>query len=119
MKIAGLAFTGFIVCWGLLLAIGYTLCKATNHAVPRPADIRFDKIDVNEIQDKHTTAWILEGRSGKGFILAHGNSSDRNSMVPRAGYLNSLGYTVIMPDLNSHGETIGKWKTFGFIEARD
>jgi uncharacterized protein len=103
----------------ILLAAGFSLCKGGNHSVENPRPALLKRIELNGNGSKATIAWVSESGSGKGFLLAHGNSSDRNSMVARAEYLVSMGYDVIIPDLNGHGETPGKWKTFGIQEALD
>lgn len=74
---------------------------------------------LDEIGGKQTAAWMLPSTSGKAWILAHGNSSDRNAMAPRAAWLNAMGYAVVLVDLHGHGETEGKWKSFGVAEAKD
>jgi len=98
---------------------GYSLCKPNNHLVPALPGTEFKRIEILSENKRVTVAWVADGINGKGVILAHGNSSDRNSMVPRMRYFHSMGYAVIAPDLNGHGETIGNRKTFGFRESKD
>jgi alpha-beta hydrolase superfamily lysophospholipase len=103
-----------------LLAIGFSLCKSSNHPVTPPGHMKsLVRVEMTEVPGTTTVAWIFDIPSDKGFVLAHGNSSDRNSMVARALWLNSLGYSVVIPDLHAHGETKGRWKTFGYLESRD
>ena len=40
-------------------------------------------------------------------------------MLPRAQFLHSLGYSVLMPDFRAHGESSGVHTTFGALESRD
>ncbi|MDB5105196.1 MAG: putative lipase [Fibrobacteres bacterium] len=103
----------------VVLGSGLALCAGWNHSVPKPAEPGFRRIEIKEVDGKATVAWLLDGRGRKAFILAHGNGSDRNSMVPRALYFHDLGYTVLLPDLHGHGETRGNRKTFGIEEGKD
>lgn len=103
---------------GALLAAGYSLCKSENHPIP-DSFAEFTRIEIPGEHNRTTVAWIAPGTNGKGLILAHGNSSDRRSVIPRMRHFHSLGYTVIAPDLNAHGETIGSRKTFGYLESKD
>jgi len=40
-------------------------------------------------------------------------------MLSRAQFLHQAGYTVLLIDLQSHGESRGKHITFGYLETRD
>jgi uncharacterized protein len=40
-------------------------------------------------------------------------------MLSRAEFLHKAGYTVLLIDLQSHGESNGKRITFGYLESRD
>lgn len=77
------------------------------------------KLELTGAAGRNTRAYLLAAPGGKAFILAHGNSSDGSSMLPRARWLVSQGYSVLVPDLQAHGETPGKRKTFGWREAED
>jgi uncharacterized protein len=111
----------FLLCSLILLTLagGYSLCKPVNQPVPSIVGPRHQRVVLNEVAGKETVAWLSTSESRKGIVLAHGNSANRNSMIPRMEYFSSLGYRVIAPDLNSHGETIGKRKTFGYLESKD
>ncbi|MDB4900386.1 MAG: esterase/lipase/thioesterase family protein, partial [Gemmatimonadetes bacterium] len=65
-------------------------------------------------------AWIVAGRKGAGaLLLLHGVGANRTSMVARARFLNRAGYTILLPDLQAHGESEGEHITFGTLESRD
>ena len=65
----------------------------------------------------HVSGWIARG-SGKGAVLLlHGVRGDRRQMSERALWLNSLGYSILLIDLASHGESPGARITFGAREA--
>lgn len=51
--------------------------------------------------------------------MLHGVRSDRRSMLSRALFLHEIGYTVLLIDLQAHGESAGKRITLGYLESRD
>jgi fermentation-respiration switch protein FrsA (DUF1100 family) len=64
--------------------------------------------------------WISAGLPGRGAVLLlHGVRSDRRSMVSRAVFLRKLGYSVMLIDLQAHGESGGERITLGHLEAQD
>ena len=52
-------------------------------------------------------------------ILAHGNGSNRSSMLSRAAFLAVNGYNAFPIDLRAHGESGGNYMTPGPLEALD
>jgi len=52
-------------------------------------------------------------------LLLHGAREDRSSMVSRAQLLLRHGFSVLLIDLQAHGETPGDAITFGYRESRD
>lgn len=116
-RISAFLFSGCGIA--LFFYAGYSLCESDNHPVPSVSDPGFRRIEIGGEDGRMTAAWAVAAGNGKGIVLAHGNSSDRNSMLPRMRYFHSLGYSVIAPDLNAHGETRGTRKTFGFLESKD
>lgn len=64
--------------------------------------------------------WFSRGTTGQGAVLLlHGVRSDRRSMVSRALFLHQLGYSVLLIDLQAHGESPGQRITLGHLESRD
>lgn len=62
--------------------------------------------------------WFSPGVSGKGSILLlHGVRSNRRQMLGRAIFLQDLGYSVLLIDLQAHGESDGSRITFGYRES--
>lgn len=64
--------------------------------------------------------WLIPGKKGTGaVVLMHGVRSSRLSLVDRARFLSQAGYTVLLFDFQSHGESTGQHITFGYLESRD
>lgn len=62
--------------------------------------------------------WLKYGEPGNGVVLlAHSIRSNRLEMLSRARFLNQQGYSVLLIDLQAHGESPGKRITFGARES--
>jgi uncharacterized protein len=99
--------------------VGSTLIHPVNHAVTRPAG--FDAQDLSIAGPGHPIAawWIDAGPASPAVLLLHGLRDDRTAMVGRARLLQKYGYSVLLIDLQAHGQTPGEAITFGFRESRD
>lgn len=64
--------------------------------------------------------WYAKGSEGQGAVLLlHGVRADRRAMLPRALWLHSLGYTVLLMDFQAAGESSGETITIGLRESQD
>jgi pimeloyl-ACP methyl ester carboxylesterase len=62
--------------------------------------------------------WLVNGEPGNGVVLlAHSIRSNRLEMLSRARFLKEQGYSVLLIDLQAHGESPGKRITFGARES--
>jgi alpha-beta hydrolase superfamily lysophospholipase len=62
----------------------------------------------------------VTGDAGRGAVLLlHGVRSYRRSMLSRAIFLHDIGYSVLLINLQAHGESAGKRITLGYLESRD
>ncbi len=66
------------------------------------------------------SGWFFPGISGRGAILLlHPIGSNKRRMLPRAQFLIHEGFSVLLIDLQAHGESSGERITFGYREAAD
>lgn len=66
------------------------------------------------------SGWFFPGISGRGAVLlVHAIRSNKRDMLPRARFLIQEGFSVLLIDLQAHGESSGKRITFGYREAKD
>jgi len=64
--------------------------------------------------------WLAAGVPGRGSVLLlHGVGESRRVMLARAEFLHGAGFTVLAPDFQAHGESPGKYVTFGARESLD
>src|SRR5512133_3445166 len=63
-------------------------------------------------------AWYSAGRHGGGAVLLlHGVHANRRVMLDRARFLHAQGYAILIPDFQAHGESPGRYVTFGALES--
>lgn len=121
----------FILAIGMTLAIaicvagslyaGHVLtASARAHVGVAPAELKATEVSFPSHSGHLVKGWFSAGRAGKGAVLLlHPVRSNRTAMLDRALYLNSLGYAVLLVDLQAHGETSGERITFGYREGKD
>lgn len=124
MKRCTIAFT----CIALLIGgIVTTLWVGSELTKPKRVDIGAppDDLDARPIElvsplGTPLRGWHVKGRARKGAILLlHGVRADRRSMIDRARFLKRHGYSLLLLDLQAHGESGGEHITFGARESKD
>ena len=122
----GLAAVGLTFGSGLCAAVVVVGLKLSN---PRPADIGSPPADLPGAETvsipsgsgSRLGGWWVPGTIPRGgaVVLLHGVWENRLRMVPRARVLHQNGFSVLLVDLQSHGESTGRRITFGKLEGRD
>jgi alpha-beta hydrolase superfamily lysophospholipase len=114
----------FLLVSALLVAaaawwLGSQLVAPANHAVGRPDG--FDARSVSIPGTGHLIAgwWVAAGSAAPVVLLLHGARADRLAMVGRAQLLSERGFSVLLIDLQAHGETPGETITLGSKESAD
>lgn len=103
--------------FGAIFGAGeYLSTPARSNVGEPPADLFATPVLLPSAQGK-VAGWVARGAGSGAVLLLHGVRSDRRQMQRRALFLNRLGYTVLLVDLASHGESAGKRITFGAHEA--
>jgi len=104
-----------------LFVIGGSLAEPRLRAMDSPpADLPLTALHIPRPDGGSVAAWFAEGACDRGgVVLIHGIRSDRRQMLGRARFLFAAGYSVVMIDLQGHGETPGRQITFGHRESLD
>jgi predicted alpha/beta-fold hydrolase len=99
--------------------LGSELVQPAMHPVPLP--IGFTAQQVTIPGEGHAIAgwWIDNGANTPVVLLLPGIRADRSSMASRATLLRTRGFSVLLIDLQAHGETSGEQITLGWRESRD
>lgn len=106
-----------------LLAIGAVLAAGEILSGPAPALVGEPPAALHATTVRiaapggHVAGWLAQGVPHQGAVLLlHGVRGNRSDMLGRALFLSKLGYTVLLIDLPSHGESSGRRITFGAHE---
>lgn len=85
-----------------------------------PVDLSAEIISIRHEKGPHIAGWFIKGQQQKaGILLLHSVRSNRLEMIGRARFLRDAGYSVLLIDMQAHGETPGTNMTFGYLESQD
>ncbi len=86
--------------------------------MPAPADLAAEGVRIPEPGAAGLAAWWIQASPERGaVVLLHSIRVDRRSMLPRARLLLREGFSVLLVDLQAHGESPGERITLGFRES--
>ena len=106
-----------------VLAVGLRLSSPfPRHVGPAPAQLPgAEAVDMRSASGSVLRGWWVAGSrpSGGAVVLLHGIRADRLILVQRARVLQEHGFSVLLFDLQAHGESSGRRITFGKLEALD
>jgi alpha-beta hydrolase superfamily lysophospholipase len=100
---------------------GSLLSAPANHPVGNlPPDLKGRSVQFSSDSGTVIQGWLIPGSRGSGaLVLLHGVRGSRLDMLERARFLARAGYSVLLIDLQAHGESQGKHITFGYLESKD
>lgn len=110
-------FIGVIASW---LVGGKLIAPANDLLLEIPTSMPISKIRLESGSGYMLSGWHVKSEQKKGvFVLLHGNRSNKLSMISRAELLYKEGYSSVLIDFQSHGESEGNNITMGFLEKED
>ena len=112
---------GLVASCAFVLHAGSSLARPVRSAAgPTPDHPPMQTVSIPSESGATLKGWLAqhEEKAG-GVVLLHGIRSTRRSMLGRASFLYDAGYSVLLVDLQAHGESEGEHITFGFLEALD
>ena len=85
-----------------------------------PPDLPATSIALASHSGSNVAGWHIPSVPSNGVVvLLHTIRGSRLSMLERARMLNAAGYSIVMIDLQAHGESRGKQITVGYLEKHD
>lgn len=120
---AGLIFLllGIGLC-GSVIAVGLALSAPHRAEIgPPPSTLaNAEAVAIPSASGSLLQGWWLSGQPGAGaVILMHGIWENRLRMLRRAQVLHQHGFSVLLFDLQAHGQSTGTRITFGRLEGMD
>jgi alpha-beta hydrolase superfamily lysophospholipase len=107
-----------IIC---AISVGWLLAHPVQTTIGNPpADLKAEPVTFASDSGATVHGWWCPIQNAKGAVLLlPGIRANRLSMVERARFLRSAGYSVLLIDFQATGETTGDHITFGWKESRD
>jgi fermentation-respiration switch protein FrsA (DUF1100 family) len=115
--LAAALLAAVLLAAGAVFGAGEYLSAPVPRAVGAPPPELFASTVRIPSKNGEVAGWIARGAGSGAVLLLHGVRSDRRQMQQRALFLNREGYSVLLIDLASHGESAGARITFGAREA--
>ncbi|WP_445145063.1 alpha/beta hydrolase [Dyella sp. Tek66A03] len=105
---------------GIMEFVGHMLIAPAREEIgPPPPELSATRVGFRSASGE-VYGWFAPGTPGRGTILLlHGVHASRLAMLPRARWLHSLGYSVLLIDFQAAGESDGNAVTFGYRESFD
>ncbi len=108
---------GVIVTW---MAASHFVAAHPEEVGDPPQDLPVGATSINSASGSSLATWHIRSPSSNGVVvLAHPYQGSRLAMVNRARLLYGAGYSVVMMDLQGHGESPGERITIGHLERHD
>jgi dipeptidyl aminopeptidase/acylaminoacyl peptidase len=111
---------------GVVLVLSWIACDKAIHPEMEVSPYKLSDYDlpVEEVRFKTRdnltlAAWFIPGTNGATVILVHGRVGTRHWMLPHANYLHKSGFSVLLYDSRSFGESEGEEVTQGAKEPWD
>jgi uncharacterized protein len=99
--------------------LGSKLVAPANHRVSMPAGFSAPSVSIPGVGHSIAGWWVDKGEGTPVILLLHAVRADRSAMVSRAQLLMKHGFSVLLIDLQGHGETPGEAITLGYRESAD
>ena len=99
--------------------LGSKLVEPANHKVALPAGFSASSVSISGVSHSIAGWWVDRGEGSPVILLLHAVRADRSTMVSRAQLLMKHGFSVLLIDLQGHGETPGEAITLGYRESAD
>ena len=99
--------------------LGSELIRPVNRPVPLPADFPVQVVSLPGPGHAIASWWLDRGEKSPAVLLLHSIRADRSSMLSRAKLLWNHRLSVLLIDLQGHGETPGVAITLGARESAD
>jgi len=104
LAVAAMALVGAGASWW----VGSELVRPAQHRVALPPDFPARALTIQGSGRTIAAWWVDRGERAPAVLLLHAIRADRLSMVARARLLARHGFSVLLIDLQAHGETLDR-----------
>ena len=115
--VSGLVLVGLIASW---VVAGWLVAPQPGVIGDPPTDLPATSFSLASDSGTTVAGWHIPSQNSKGVVvLLHPIRGSRLSMLERARLLYTEGYSIVMIDLQAHGESPGRQITVGHLEKHD
>ena len=109
------------VAWvGSERAIHPEVCDGMSELSAYPVlEAAVEPVEFRSADGVRLAGWLLAGTRAEAVVLLHGYRCDRREMLPQADMLYEAGFTVLLFDFRSRGESGGDFVSLGYHEQDD
>ena len=124
-KVLRRILVGLLIAVCLAVAISWNVASQLIAPKPLyigkpPTDFPAVAITLDSDSGETVAGWHCHAENSKGVVLLlHGIRESRLRMLDRARFLYHVGYSIVMIDFQSHGESTGETITMGVLEKHD
>lgn len=88
---------------------------------PLDLGLKYEDVEIKSFDGAILKGWLIqaEGEPVGSVIYIHGTYTNKAFGLKRAKFLSEAGYNVLLVDLRYHGESGGKYCTYGYLEKFD
>ena len=105
---------------GAWLSAGWLVSPQQGSVGSPPDELPIEEFTLISGSGAALSGWHIDADSSQGVVvLVHGIRGSRLSMLQRARWLHSMGYSCVLFDLQAHGESTGERITLGHLEQHD
>lgn len=112
-----MGWTGYNIAWVLAMSspARSTPCCLT----PADLGLAYEEVTFEGGDGDRLWGWYVPGENGAVIVLLHGLAANRASMLGRGELLARHDYGLLLYDRRANGESEGRWRTYGWADARD
>jgi pimeloyl-ACP methyl ester carboxylesterase len=103
---------GALLAGALAFHAGTLLTRPVPRTIGAPPDATWEMVEIATGEGRTVRGWYGGGAAAQGAVLfLHGVREDRRTMLGRAELVREGGFSVLLIDLQAHGESAGERAT--------
>lgn len=111
---------GILVFVSILLFRNTLFSRSPDKTLPSTYQLPYEEVNFYNKDKLKLKGWfIFREKDTPVVILCHGLGANKSDLLGIARFISDAGYNVFLFDFRGHGESQGKFTSFGYLEQRD